>query len=97
MKGTSIPIALVGAPDAGLLREDRPGLSLKVARDVQQWRYRRPVVQLRRVNAENLIHPVHPANRYSLITPPRISFRRNCAGSGSSIGSRSTPKVPGAC
>ncbi len=46
--GTSIPIALVGAPDAGRLREDRPGSSLKVARDEQRWRYRRPVVQLRR-------------------------------------------------
>jgi hypothetical protein len=33
VKGTSIPVALVGAPDAGRLREDRPGLSLKVARD----------------------------------------------------------------
>ena len=31
--GTNIPIALVGAPDAGRLREDHPGLSLKVARD----------------------------------------------------------------
>src|ERR1039458_6187389 len=31
--GTSIPIALVGAPDAGRLREDRHGLSLKAARD----------------------------------------------------------------
>jgi hypothetical protein len=31
--GTNIPIALVGAPDAGRLREDRPGLSLKVAPD----------------------------------------------------------------
>ena len=49
------------------------------------------------VGAENLIHPVHPASRYSLIKPPRISFRRNCAGSGSSIGSGSTAKVPGAC
>ena len=47
-QGTSIPIALVGAPDAGRLREDRPGLSLKVAGDEQRWRYRRPVVQLRR-------------------------------------------------
>src|ERR1039458_7492549 len=50
-----------------------------------------------RVDAKNLIRPVHAANRYSLIKPPRISFRRNCAGSGSSIGSGSTPKVPGAC
>jgi hypothetical protein len=31
--GTDIPIALVGAPDAGRLREDRHGLSLKAARD----------------------------------------------------------------
>ena len=31
--GTNIPIALVGAPDAGRLREDRHGLSWKVARD----------------------------------------------------------------
>ena len=48
VKGTRIPITLVGAPDAGWLREDRPGLSLKVAREEQRWRYRRPVVQLRR-------------------------------------------------
>jgi len=48
MWGTNIPIALVEASDAGRLREDRPGLSLKVARDEQRWRYRRPVVQLRR-------------------------------------------------
>src|ERR1039458_9054778 len=31
--GTNIPIGLVGAPDAGRPREDRHGLSLKVARD----------------------------------------------------------------
>ena len=39
--GTSIPIALVGAPNAGRLREDRHGLSLKVAGDEQRWRCRR--------------------------------------------------------
>ena len=31
--GTDIPIALVGAPDAGRFREDRHGLFLKAARD----------------------------------------------------------------
>jgi hypothetical protein len=31
--GTSIPIALVEASNAGRFREDRPGWSLKVARD----------------------------------------------------------------
>ena len=46
--GTNIPIALVGAPDAGRPRKDRPGLSWKVARDEQRLRCRRPVIQLRR-------------------------------------------------
>ena len=39
--GTNIPIGLVGAPNAGRLREDRHGLSLKVAADEQRWRCRR--------------------------------------------------------
>ena len=41
--------------------------------------------------------PSSPGWPVPLIKPPRISFRRNCAGSGSSIGSGSIPKVPGAC
>ena len=61
------PIALVEAPDAGRLREDRSGLSSKVAGDEQRLRCRHPVVELRR--------PM-PGNRKRSDQGPRQSGRR---------------------
>src|ERR1039458_1299712 len=49
--GTNIPIALVGAPDAGRLRKDRPGLSLKVARDAAAIAMSSPGRRIQTANA----------------------------------------------